>query len=285
MINNKIELIYIDRQNWRHGLHLLNTINRASNKTHEFIMKRNIVNLYIEKDETTITTKDNLKQAIKKHLEKENLDFITIVDFDLTLEEVFKDVLKLASEYNIDIKVIEKSKYPIRSNVTVTIDLSVFDMTTKYEDIKNIIEKELEKSLNNARKSREPKHSSDLGIDIKYQNPALRELMQTLNEYDLDNIDYLGIDDIDFLDIEDLEDLNTDEYEMYDDINDIAEFTDLREELEKINEIFVSYGKDGDLTIVSFLDKIIISKDLNEISINKKEAKKLMKVLEVIINE
>lgn len=291
MTSNKIELIYIDKQNWKHGLHLLKTINRANESTHEFTMKRNIVNLYTEKDTTTITTKDNLKYAIEKHLLKHKLDSITIVDYELTLEEVFNEILNISSEYNIDIKVIEKSKYPIRSNVTVTIDLSVFDKKTKYEDIKNIIEDELEKSLNNARKSKEPRHSSDLGVNIKHQD-ILKDLMQSLSEYNIDDIDYIediddldDIDNIDYLDIYAPSDFSMDEYEMYDELKDIAEFTNLKDELNKMDEIFVSYGENGDLTIISYLDKIIISKDLNDISINKEEAKKLMKVLEVMINE
>lgn len=270
MKNNKIELIYIDKKNWKQELHLFNIMNQTNNITHEFIMKRNVFNLYSEQDDCTITTKSKLQEEIKQLLSNSDVDNITIVDFEMTLEEVFNNMIDIAKEYGINIKIIEKSKYPIRSNVTLTIDLNEFDNKTKYNDIKEILENDLENSLNNARKSKSPRHSSDLGIDIKYQTDFLKELFRNINnEYDYEN-DIDIEDDIIFLDNE---------------LSDLSEFTNLKDEISKVSDIFTSHGSEGDMTIISYKDEINISKDLSSISINKTEARKLMKVLEVMINE
>lgn len=270
MKKNIIELIYIDKKNWKQELHLFNIMNQANNITHEFIMKRNVFNLYAEQDDCTITTKSKLYEDIKALLSSSDVDNITVVDFEMTLEDIFNDIIDLAKEHKISIKIIEKSKYPIRSNVTLTIDLNEFDSKTKYDDIKEILENDLEDSLNNARKSKLPRHSSDLGIDIKYQTDFLKELFSNINdEYDYE----------DEIDIED------DIIFYRDEISDLSEFTDFKDEIDKVSDIFTTYGNDSEMTVISYKDEINISKDLNSISISKNEAKKLIKVLEVMINE
>lgn len=276
MKKNYIELIYIDKQNWKQGLHLFNITNQSSYVTHEFVMKRNVINLYVEQSNSTITTKSRLIKDIKSFLSKANVENITIVDFEMSLENIFKDMISLAKEYNIGIKIIDKSKYPIRSNVTLTIDLDEFDTKTEFEDIKEMLEADLENSLNNARKSKSPQHSSDLGIDIKYQTDFLKGLFKSINEsYDYD--DEYEIDfDTDILFYED-EIENLEEFEN---------FLDLEEGIgSKVNDIFTTHDPKGDMTIIGYKDDITITKDFNSISINKKDVRKLIKALEVMIYE
>lgn len=259
-MTNKVKLIYIDCQSWKNGLYLFNLNNQDEHETHEFLMKKNIVNLYTENENTTITTKENLKSEIINKISNSELDNITITDYELSLEEIFNDIIDLAKEYKININIIEKSKYPIRNNVTMTIDLKEYDNETKYEEIKDMLEKQLENSLNNSRKSKSPKNTLDLGVNIENENNFLSNILMKINEYDL--LDYSDDDIITMFDPMSL---------------DVLE--------EEPSEMFTLIGERTEMTIIGYKDKIDISKDNSSILINKKEAKRLIKILEVLANE
>ena len=56
----------------------------------------------------------------------------------IELEYIFSVLVDLAKEYNIDIYLLNKSKYPIRNNVSMTIDLDEYDTTTDFEVVKDL---------------------------------------------------------------------------------------------------------------------------------------------------
>ena len=254
-VPKKVKLTYIDSDIWRTEVDIIMAIS-YSDEVHNFIAKKNVVTLPIgeeyeeEEEDITIVEKESLLKEIGRVVkEKEEIETIYLIDFELKLEEIFKDIINIAREYNISVYILEKSEWPIGNNITMNIDLEEFD--TNYEDIKKDIEKALKESVEYSRVENKTKlESQDKNKEDLYEKENIsNNNLNTLLNYALNNIEN------EYLDNESTE-------IMY---------------LKNSNDETICLSSDG--------NSITIEKDMQLIEISFKDAKKIIKALEVIINE
>lgn len=254
---SKIKLTFIDKDRWDTELDLLYLKENIDfEKSHEFINANNVVDLTFQGDRTTLCSNATLNNLIKKKITTKH-DTAIIINFKLKLEEIFSNIIQTVIDKGIDIYIIDKSPFPIRNNVAMTIDLNEYDVTTDFESVKHIVEKNLEESLENAKKSKNPTHAKDLGVHLKEESN--KKLYEMLTEA-------FGFSDIPFED----EDYNTfvDEFE---ELNDEEDFFDFIEE-----ELSVKVYKNQNIEISRFNSKIVLDKDM---------AIKLRNILGALYNE
>jgi hypothetical protein len=259
--------MYIDKDKWEDETILFKAANDLDyTSCHDFICYNNVVSLEHDSNDMTICKLDNLVKHINKKITKE-YNAIILVDFDITLEFIFLNLINIAKSNNIDIYILNKSDFALRSNVSMTIDLDEYDTNTEFDSVRNILESNLNDSLENAKKSKKPEHANDLGIFLsEEQTNSLSTMFKAL-----------GLDDF----IEEYEDLE----EEYEDLDE-NEINDLLKAL--LNDEEVKTSDDNDNTKLSFKiedDILEISNTKNIIKIDKTAAKKLMKILEVLIDD
>lgn len=259
-----IKLIYIDKDKWEEEVGLFAIKEEIDNKmTHEFVCYNNVVSLEHDSTNTTMCTLSNLGINIDKKITSAH-EAIVIVGFGISLEYLFLNLLDVSRDKELDIYVLDKSKFPIRSNVTMTIDLEQYDVTTDFNAIKDILEKNLNDSLENARKSRKPEHANDLGISLKEEkNSSLYTLFSSL-----------GLEEF------------IDELEVYED-NIIEKYGSAEEEINNLLRLIMEEEIDSDLNVGVKINNNIfeISDKNNTIKLNKASVRKLIKMLEVLTNE
>lgn len=265
-----IKLVYIDKDKWEDETDLFRLKHDLdSDVCHEFVYYNNVVSLEHDSKDRTICTLSNLSTSIEKKI-AQNYEVFILTGFGITLEYIFLNLLNIAKTKDVDICILDKSKFPIRSNVSMTINLDEYDTTTDFNSIKDILEKNLNDSLENARKSKKPEHANDLGISVKEEknNSSLSMLFSSLGLYDF-----------------------IDEYEELE-----REYYDFEEGDEEINELLEALLSDdgekdhtdnADLNLGIKINNNIyeISDKENTIRLDKKAIIKLSRMLEVLVND
>ena len=278
-----IKLTYIDKDKWEDETTLFKAANDLDYKScHDFICYNNVVSLEHDSNDMTICKLKNLVKHINKKI-TQKYSAITLIDFDIDLEFIFLNLIDIAKENDLDIYILNKNDFAIRSNVSMTIDLDKYDTDTEFDTIKNILESNLNDSLENARKSKKPEHANDLGIFLsEEQNNSLSTVFKSL-----------GLDDF----IDEYKDLEDDYEELDEDeinellralLSDEADAYIDRENLSSFENNQDSEDNDSEEIMLSFkLNKSIfeISDAKNTIKLNKSTAKKLIKILEVLVND
>ena len=277
-----IKLVYIDKDKWEDEICLFKAMYEIDEElNHDFICYNNIVSLEHDSNNTTICTLDNLMASIRKKATQKYTS-IMLIDFNISLEYIFLELMDIAKTKNVDIYILNKSKFAIRSNVSMTIDLDEYDTETEFDTIKSILEKNLNDSLENARRSKKPEHASDLGIFLSEEkNSPLSLLFKSLGLED-----FMGVyedleDDYDFSeDDEEVEELLKSLLDDKYDTNSIIEGdVILPIESNELDENKVNLG-------VKINNNIYEISDMeNTIRINKAAAKKLIRMLEVVIDD
>lgn len=261
---SKIKIVYIDKDKWQEEINLFYLTNEINETAcHDFVCYNNVVSLEHDSKNTTICTLSNLVTSIYKKITSKH-ESIVIIGFGITLEYTFLNLLKIAEEKNIDIYILDKSKFPIRSNVSMTIDLNEYDTKTDFNKIQNILEQNLTDSLENAKKSKRPEHANDLGISLT-EEKSNSSLTTFFNSLGLENI--IG------------------EYELIEEDEESINEEEIDEFIKMLLDNDSNTQKEEDMNIgVKVINNIYeISDEKNTIQLNKKSIKKLFKILEVLL--
>lgn len=254
----KIKLVYIDKEAWqkeidifylRHGL--------TVDITQEYLIKNNLYNLDDDQEYITVTSKDLLLTALEKNNNKQNA---ILIDYNIDLDYIFNQLVPLIKNNKVNVYILNKSVQPIRSNVSMTIDLDKYDTDKEYEEIKELLESQLENSLKNAKKSNNPESATDLGVIVKEEDDQDSLFSLMLKEAFADDFE------IDFDDYEELEEVPT---------------FNLKSEIATM-----SYGDDKEGFVISRdKDELLITKDANTVIFKKQQLNKLLQMIEVIFSE
>lgn len=259
----KIKLTYVDKDNWENEIDFCYIKNNLTiDDTHEYVNMKNVLNLDDDQSYITLCSKSKLLTTIQNKQHKENC---LLIDFDITLDYIFENLVSLAKEKDMDIYVLNKSLQPIRSNVSMTIDLDTYDTDKEFNEVKDILEKQLEDSIKNAKKSNNPKSAEDLGITVKEETDSVfaHLIKNILNDgSDLNFIE-------NFVEVQ--------EYISEEENEDDEDFENV--------ETLIHYDMNNKFSISILDEEVIISKDDKAIDLTKQQAKKLIKMLEVMINE
>lgn len=252
-VPKKVKLTYIDSDIWRTEVDIIMAIS-CSDEVHNFIAKKNVITLPMDEEDEyeediTIIEKENLLKEIGRVIkEREEIETIYLIDFELELEEIFKDIINIAREYNISVYILEKSEWPIGNNITMNIDLEEFDKN--YEDVKKDIEKALKESIEYSR---------------------------------IENMNKIESQD------KNKEDLYKKEISSNDNLSALLKYalsTEDRDIDENSTEImYLKNSNNGTICLTSDGNSIKIETDIHLIEISFEDAKKIIKALEVIINE
>lgn len=250
----KVKLTYIDSDIWKTEVDIIMAIS-CSDEVHNFIAKKNVITLPIDEEDEeyeediTMVEKENLLKEIDRVVkEKEEVEIIYLIDFELKLEEIFKDIINIAREYNISVYILEKSEWPIGNNITMNIDLEEFD--TNYEDIKKDIEKALKESIEYSKIENKNKLNSQDKEDLYKKEVRSNNNLNTLLKYALS-----------------------------------AEDKDIDGDVDPTEIMYLKNSNNETICLTSDGNSIIIEKDIHLIEISFEDAKKIIKALEVIINE
>lgn len=257
---SKIKLTFIDKDRWDTELDLLYLKEDIDyEKSHEFINANNVVDLTLQGDQTTICSNATLNSLINKKITNKHKTAI-IINFGLELEYIFSNLIQTVMDKGVDIYVIDKSPFPIRNNVAMTIDLNEYDITTDFESVKHILEKNLNESLENARKSKKPKHANDLGIQLKEESN--KKLYEMLTES-------FGLVPDTIIPIED-------DYEML-----LNEFEDLED-----NDEYLDFMREEELSVKLYKDqKVEFSRYGSKLILDKEMAIKVRDIIGALFNE
>lgn len=190
---SKIKLIYIDKDKWQQENDMLLIKEEMDYElSHEIIHMDNIINLDTDTTKTTLCTKERLMSTLESKLKSSICKYVVIKNFKLSLDDIFNDILSLIGQKEVNIFILEKSEFPIRNNVTMTIDTDKYDMDTDYNKIKELLNTNLSNSLNNAKKSNNPVTVSDVGVSLKQEeNSSILDMMFAefglTEDYDLED--------------------------------------------------------------------------------------------------
>lgn len=196
---SKIKLIYIDKDKWQQENDMLLIKEDIDYElSYEIIHMDNVINLDTDITKTTLCTKDRLISTLESKLKSNVCKHVVIKNFKLSLDDIFNDILSLINQKEVNVFILEKSEFPIRNNVTMTIDTVKYDIDTDYNKIKELLNTNLSNSLNNAKKSNNPVTVSDVGVSLKQEdNSSILDMMLAefglTEEYDLEDDDEIFI--------------------------------------------------------------------------------------------
>ena len=264
----KIKLIYIDKDRWEDEVSLFSERNELDDDyCHEFVYYNNVVSLGHDSKSRTICTLNNLITNIDRKITAKH-NTIILTGFGINLEYIFLNLINIAKDKEIDIYILDKSKFSIRSNVSMKIDLNEYDTDTEFHSIKDILEKNLNDSLENAKKSKNPEHANDLGISLSEENNNFLTTLFTS----------LGLEDF----LEEYEELDE-----YDNPDDEQKINNLLQALDESAEFQINDNQDTDFNLGIKVNNGVyeISDEDNIIRLSKPAARKLSKILEVLIND
>lgn len=255
---SKIKMTFIDKDRWGSELDLLYLKENIDYETSQkFINVNNVVGLDEYEERTTICSKSNLNNFIEKKIGLKTKAAV-IINFELSLEDIFSNIMQTVMATGIDIFIVDKSPFPIRNNVAMTIDLNEYDTNTDFNSVKHILETNLKESLEQAKKSKNPKHVNDLGIQLEEEsNKIIFESLASLFGTPMD-----------------IEPMDADEYDML--LDEFDKFNDFYDEELIRDEISVKINKNQNIELSDGVGKIIL---------NKNNAIKICKILEALLYE